>query len=57
MRGGVLTMRLYLLTIICLGVAHYEVRAEDSSCNAIVHAWDRYPQTCTVSARRIAGAA
>jgi len=50
MRGGVLTMRLYLLTIICLGVAHYEVRAEGSGCNAIVHALERYPQSCTVSA-------
>lgn len=50
MRGGVLTMRLYLLTIICLGTVQYEVRADDGGCNAIVHAWDRYPQACTVSA-------
>lgn len=59
MHRGVLTMpvRLYLIKIICLDVARYEVRAEESSCGAIVHAMDRYPQACRVVARPIGGRA
>lgn len=43
-------MKLFLIKITCLGRAIIEVRAEESSCAAIVHALDRYPMACAVSA-------
>lgn len=46
-------MKLFLIKIVCLGHAYFEVRAERSSCSAIVHALDRYPQACAVSARPV----
>lgn len=46
-------MKLFLIKITCLGHAYFEVRAERSSCSAIVHALDRYPQACAVSARPV----
>lgn len=46
-------MRIFLIKIICLGHARFEVRADSSSCGAIVHAMDRYPQACAISARPV----
>ena len=43
-------MKLFLIKIACLGRAYFEVRAERSSCSAIVHAMDRYPQASAISA-------
>ena len=46
-------MRLYLITITCLGCARYELRACSSSCDAVVDALTRYPQACAVGARKV----
>ena len=46
-------MRLYLITITCLGCARYELRACSSSCDAIVDALTRYPQARAVGARKV----
>ena len=47
-------MKLFLIKIACLGQAFIEVRADSSSCGAIVHAMARYPQACAISARPVA---
>ena len=47
-------MKLYLVKIVCLGQAHFEVRGSRSSCDAIVDAMCRYPQASGISARRMA---
>ena len=47
-------MRLYLITITCLGQRIHELRAHAHSCDAVVDALTRYPQACAVSARRVA---
>ena len=46
-------MKLFLIKIVCLGRAYVEVRPDHSSAAAIVHALDRYPQACAVSARPV----
>jgi len=50
-------MHLYLIKIVCLGRAYYEVRFDKSSCDAVVHTMARYPQQCVIVARQIGGAA
>ena len=50
-------MKLYLVKITCVGEVRWEVRHDVGSCDAIIHALDRYPQACAVSARPIGGAA
>jgi hypothetical protein len=42
-------MRLYLITIYCLGLRYHEVRSYAHSCDAVIDAIDRYPQLCRVS--------
>ena len=46
-------MRLYLITITCLGQRIHELRAHAHGCDAVVDALTRYPQACAVGARKV----
>lgn len=43
----------YLVKVICLGELRCELVLHTSSCGAIVDAMARFPQACSVGARRL----